>query len=313
VSALRLGRWAGALALLLVATHGARAIVISVPLEILLDEADAVVRGRIVALADAGFRIGARPYEVAILEPDEVLKHGARASGAERLRIAQPGSGTIAVSTDVRFRPGQQGIWILNADEERDVFWARHPFQLQRSEARDEIERLLRARERLPGGEAVRGLVARAERVEPAGSAARGPAPLLPELRFSLRNVGDAPVVVCLGGRPLGVEWTGPDGRPDPARSRPRDALPGPPDPDEITQRDFVTIPPGGIRFLGGPDRYSALPLAGAGAATEASRLEPGEHRIVLRYASREDGRRFGLEGVWTGEVAANPVVIRVD
>jgi hypothetical protein len=321
ISALRLSFVAAVLGLLLIPGDRAYASFASVPLQILLDEADLIVVGEITEVADAGFEIDDRPHEVAILQVTGVLKNITRKQNVEQLRIAQPGAGGIAVSTGIRFRPGQQGIWILDGDEERDVFWAKHPVQFQENGARDEVERLLRMRGQLPGGEAVGGLVARAEWVVHRPSTSHGSAPTETryEVRFSLKNIGDEPISVCayLGNRPLVVAWAGPGEQLDASRSRSQHYSPsrlsrvG-----KLSEKDFVTIPPGGVRFFGPHSRYSGIwftrPHASDDAA-ESNLLQTGKHRIVVGYVNREDGRRFGLQKVWTGEVSANPLVFDAD
>ena len=320
-SALRLPFVATALGLLLISAERAYAIFAPVPLQILLDEADLVVVGEVTEVADAGFEIGARPHEVAILQVAGVLKNLTRKQNVVRLRIAQPGARGIAVSTDIRFRPGQEGIWLLKADDEYDVFWAKHPFQLQQKEARDEVERLLRMRSQLPGGEAVGGLVARAEWIvhRPSPDPGSTLTATRYEIRFSLKNVGDEPIVVCdyMGNRPLVVEWDGPGELLDASRSRSQHYSPSRLSrAGELSEKDFVTIPPGGVRFFGPHSRYWGIWFTrpdGSSDAAESNLLQTGEHRIVVSYVNREDGRRFGLQKVWTGEVVANPVVFDAD
>src|SRR5262249_19578441 len=122
------------------------------------------------------------------------------------------------------------------------------------------------------------------------------------EVRFTLKNVTDKPIVICdyVGNRPLGVDWTGPDGkkRESPhydwlkaVRLRP------------LSKENFVTIPPGGVVAVGleikGPG--IAFPMAGS-----------GKHKLTVRYTNKEDGKAFGLKDVWTGTVAAPEVTVTV-
>ena len=111
--------------------------------------------------------------------------------------------------------------------------------------------------------------------------------------------------------------WAGPGEQLDASRSRSQHYSPsrlsrvG-----KLSEKDFVTIPPGGVRFFGPHSRDSGIWFTrphGSDDAAESNLLQTGKHRIVVSYVNREDGRRFGLQKVWTGEVAANPLVFDAD
>jgi hypothetical protein len=159
------------------------------------------------------------------------------------------------------------------------------------------------------GGKPVNGLVAAAEVVE--HKSAKEP-PYF-EVRFSLKNVSEKPITVCdyAGNQPLKVHWIGPD-----EKALKSDHygflryvdLAGP------TEKNFVTIPAGGVRRIGPEGETSGIifqrtpekPLR-FGNVTQ-----PGKHRVTVSYGNREDGKSFNLQNVWTGTVTANEVTFTV-
>src|SRR5712692_7861550 len=95
-------------------------------------------------------------------------------------------------------------------------------------------------------GKAVNGLVASAEVVEKKPPKA----PPYLEVRFSLKNITDKPITICdyVGNQPLKVQLIGPDGKTLKSDHygwlRYADIL-------GLTEKNFVTIPGGGVRNIG--------------------------------------------------------------
>jgi hypothetical protein len=267
----------------------------AVPLEILVDEAEVIVQGKVVKIEDAKFarKFGntERKYDAAVVEVMAVLKGPAK---LKEVRIAQPAAGGLALSTDIRFAAGQEGIWLLNRGAEKDVYWALHPSQFQPAKEKENLAKLVQERDKLPAGKPADGLAARAEVVKQDKGFA---------VRFSLKNVSDKPLKVCdyVGNRPLQVEWIGPDGKKRESkhydwlkavRLRP------------VSEENFVTLQPGGVLFLAaqfGKDQGIRFEDAG-----------PGEHKVTVGYVNQEDGKPFQLKDVWTGLVTAAAVVVTV-
>ncbi len=262
---------------------------VAVPLEKLVEEADLIVAGKVAKIEDGVFNRG-RQFDAAIVEVTETLKGAAK---PKTVKIAQPARGGLETSVDIRFAAGQEGIWLLKKDAERDVYWATHPSQFQELKQKEQVAKLVKARAELPGGKEVNGLVARAEALKEGDAH---------QVRFSLKNVSEKPIVICtwIGNRPLLVDWIGPDGKKresDHYKFLERVRIRG------LHEQDFVTIQPGGVLFLGpaGANANLALPLK-----------EAGEHKVTVSYATKEDGKLFNLKGVWTGTVVANEVKITV-
>lgn len=130
------------------------------------------------------------------------------------------------------------------------------------------------------------------------------------EIRFSLKNVSDKPVTICdyAGNRPLAIAWTGPDGTTPKSNHYAwvaKGFLP------ELMKNNFLTLPPGGVRFIGPRGQYSGVWFQGQ-PSPQVNQAHAGQHRVAARYANKDDGAKFGLKDVWTGTVTANEVSLTV-
>ena len=288
-------RFAPCLALALLAAGAARGDVMYVPPEIFVDEADVIVLGKVTKTEEAVPPKGlSGSYEYAVIEVKQVLKGP---KGVKVVRQLQPALGGARLSHRVSTNVGEEGVWMLTRVPGTTVYRFGHPgqFRLTRPATDqatvDEVRKLIEARAKLPHGKEVNGLVARAEVLRVGREA---------QVRFSLRNVSKEPIVICdyVGHRPLAAKWVGADGKErtsdhydwlKAARLRP----PGP--------ENFVTIPPGGVRFLGPrPGPLAAIPLPGA---------QPGD-KVTVSYTNKDDGKQIGVQKVWTGTVTSNEVTI---
>lgn len=298
-----------------------------VPLEVLVDEADLIVVAKITKVQDGGFfTLGPNKsdhivkQDVAVLEISAVLKAPAQFGKTKVVHIGQKALGKVT-SADIRFGPGQEGIWLLSKDPgqhkivvmkgdllvpdpERNVYWAKHPSQLQKDKERKKLTALIESRAKVEGGKPVNGIVARAELLESPNSF---------KIRFSLKNVTEKPITVCdyVGIQPLQVQWIGPDEKKLDSKHyhwlRAADLA-------VLTDRNFVTIQPGGIRFMGPRGEGSdILFLTAADKGTGFDNVaQVGMHRVTVGYVNKDDGKKFGLESVWTGTVTANDLAFSV-
>jgi hypothetical protein len=294
-----------------------------VPLPILVDQADLIVIGKVIKVQDGGFgTLGPGKadhivkHDVAVIEVSAVLKGSPLLGKAKEVQLGQPAKGFINSAT-VLFSPGQQGIWLLTKDPgpnpivtlkdgilvpdpDRKVFWARHPSQFQDAKKQKEIADLIVAREKVDAGKAVKGLVARAEVIE-------GPEAV--QVRFSLKNVSEKPITVCnyVGNQPLKVKWTGPNGKV--LLSKHYDWLRAADIPG-IAKSNFVAIQPGGALLIGprGPGSTFMFHPSTMKAINFANVAPAGKNTVTISYTNNDDGKKFGLENVWTGTVTANEV-----
>ncbi|MFO8073273.1 MAG: hypothetical protein R6V85_15490 [Polyangia bacterium] len=118
-----------------------------VTLEELVRDADAIATGRIsrVQRSDSD---AAYSYDVATIAVGEVIKGRSllerEAGGVRRIPLCFPAeSNRLRISTDVRWKKGQSGVWLLTL--ERGRLTAQRPGSLQPIEKLDEIRRMVEA------------------------------------------------------------------------------------------------------------------------------------------------------------------------
>lgn len=119
-----------------------------VAMEKLVDDAAVIVQGKVTKVEGAGFMRNGRAYDAAVVQVTVVLKGDPK---LKEVRIAQPGAGGLAVSTDIRFKKDQEGIWLLTKQKdakgkEAEVYWALHPSQFQPAKEKDAIAKLVKDR-----------------------------------------------------------------------------------------------------------------------------------------------------------------------
>jgi hypothetical protein len=276
----------------LILIGAARGEVAYIPPAVLIDRADIVVIGRVSRIDDRG---AAQGQEFAIIDIREVLKGDPKLKSVKQLQPALKGA---RLSHRVSVNLGEQGIFILNKITGADAYRIGHPSQVVVFNEKNEKEvvaaykKLVDDRIKFAGGKEVNGLVARAEVVKDGGQTT---------VRFALKNASDRPVTICtwIGGRPMEVKWTGPDGKAiesnhydwmKAARIR------------AMSKEDFVGIPAGGVMFFG---------PRGASDNSFTFNLPEGASRITISYTNKADGKEFKIDGVWTGTVASNELVLK--
>ena len=80
-----------------------------VPLELRLAGAKYIVVGKIDRIVD-GIERNNRTYDVGAIKVQQVLK-GPKT--LKEVKLMWPGPAPFALSTDIKFRKGQEGVWIL--------------------------------------------------------------------------------------------------------------------------------------------------------------------------------------------------------
>lgn len=270
----------------------AQAKVAYIPPAMLIDKADIVVIGKITKIDETG----AGPnQEFAIVDIREVLKGDPKLKSVKQLQPALRG---MRLSHRVTVSLNEQGIFILNKVPNMDAYRIGHPNQVVTYTEQNEKQviamyrKLVEERAKMVSGKEVNGLVARAEVVREGARTG---------VRFSLKNVSDKPITICnwVGARPLSVRWTGPDNKA--IESTHYDWLAAATI-RALNKEDFVTIRPGEIHFIS-PYTQSFEMFN--------FKLPEGESKIVISYTNDANGKQFDLDGVWTGTVTANEIIMK--
>jgi hypothetical protein len=131
---------AGCLGCLAAAAPPARACWQSLDPWWVAQNAKLIVVGKVVKVEDAGFsrrfERWDRRYDVAVVEVREVLKG---TDVRAHVRVAQPAKGNVSVSTDIQFKVGDEGIWLLDRAREADTYEAAHPDKFRPLKDRAEV------------------------------------------------------------------------------------------------------------------------------------------------------------------------------
>ena len=116
-----------------------------VPLEQRIMGADVVVLGKI-AREVPGFSRGRFYLTLGVIEIKEVLKGDAT---LKTVKLAWPAADPkkpnvprIRMSTDIEYRVGQEGVWILRHDAANHCYWANYPTDYQRDAGEKALKKI---------------------------------------------------------------------------------------------------------------------------------------------------------------------------
>ena len=245
-----------------------------VPQEIRIIQADLVVVGTIEKLGKAIKRRG-RSYNVGVIKPTMILKGKPKRKGD--IRVAWPAPrGGLRVSTDITFRVGQKGVWVLTADKTLPVYWATYPTDYQPMAKLAEMRKKLANVKNIRWGKAKNGLQVgliveqrdmRKAKVRVNGKLVKAIARL--SVYPLLKNVSDKPthVVEHYYDRPMSITF--------------KEVLPG----------QVCTM---GYGF--------GLPMC----------TKSGEYTITLSYKNKRDGRPLKINRVWQGQAVSTVIKVEV-
>ncbi len=293
------------LCLSLILTSSCYGIYAYIPLEVRMLEADYVVEGKIDKLG-MGFQREGRDYEVGELTIHSILKGGME---MKKIRVAwpkPPGGGLIIADGPPKYSVGQDGIWILRADDKLPVYWADYPTDRQPKEKLDELQAKIDSLEKIEWTKPVDGLQLglfveqrdmRNSKVVINGKPVKAVAQL--SVYPLLKNANDKPLhaVNYIFDEPFQLSFSGPDGKPIDVKlygERPADA----PKP-ALTKYNFIHIPADKIRSI--PYGFG-LPML----------TEEGEYTVSLNYRNAHDGKALDIDSVWGGELESGKITVDV-
>ena len=267
-----------------------------VPLEARIASAQHVVLGKIDRL-DGFVQLHNRKYQVGVIEVRKVFKG---AKGLDRVKLAWPAREKFAVSTDISYRVGQEGLWILHRDRmAKDLYRASYPSDYQPLAKLKDFERRLQNLAAIQWSPSVNGLQigliaevrdARNLKIRVQGKSVKAVAyatvyPLVRNISDKIRHFA-----YHYPDDPLRVELRGPDG----AKIAVKSGRFNPNSPPPI-KSTFRAISPGTTMMLG----YGlALPHF----------LDKGVYSVGVQFSTQRDGRRVGIANAWKGELSSKLV-----
>ena len=258
-----------------------------VPLEIRMAGAKYIVVGKIDRVVDDLERNG-RAYDIGAIKVDQVLKGP---KGLKEVKLMWPGPAPFALSTDIKFRKGQEGVWILYPDKtEKDVFWASYPSDYQQLKALPKVKAKLVALQKLAWSPAVKGLQIgaiieqsdmRKSNIKVKGKPVKALASAT--VYTVMRNTGKAStyVVNFPPDKSFTMVLTGPDGKVIPLPQGQQRV-------GKLGKYHFLAVDPGALRSVGYGMR---LPLI----------TQPGTYTLSLGYTNKRAGGELVKGAVWQG------------
>ncbi len=274
-----------------------------VPQEIRMMQADLVVVGTIAKPGKAIEQDG-RTYAVGVIKPTMILKGKPKLKDDIRVAWVAPRPGGLRLSTDITYRVGQKGVWVLTADKTLPVYWATYPTDYQPLEKLAEVRKKLANVKNIKWGKAQNGLQVgliveqrdmRKSKVRINGKPVKAVAQL--SVYPLLKNVSDKPmhVVNHFHDRPISIALYGPDGKPINVKlhaNAPKRAV-------DPKPHNFKEVLPGRVCTIG----YGyGLPMC----------TKSGEYMITLSYKNERDGRALKLDRVWQGQVDSPAIKVAV-
>ena len=261
-----------------------------VPLELRMAGAKYIVVGKIDRIVD-GIERNNRTYDVGAIKVQQVLK-GPKT--LKEVKLMWPGKAPFALSTDIKFRVGQEGVWILYPDkEEKDICWASFPTDYQSLKNLPKVKEKMKALKAIKWSKPVEGLQLgaiveqsdlRNQKItvkgRPVKALARATAYIV------LRNSGKTPThaVNFPQDKQLTLKAIGPDGRELPVALGNRFGG------GELAKHHFLQIMPGAVRSMG----YGmSLPLI----------TKSGEYTLELGYANKRKSGDLVKGSVWIGQL----------
>jgi hypothetical protein len=270
------------------------------PIDARIIESDVIVSGKIVKIKE-GPTVEKKQYSLGELQVADVYKGESDLKKVEVAFAAKP------AASDVVYKQGQEGIWILKRDSEGDYYWATSPLDLQPKSRGPQIEEGLKHLEVLDWGPETDGVQLLLQGMV-AQDVPVGMAPQLgekknntPALAVFLKNASEKPIWVCdyAGDRPVKLNVTSPSGKPVNVQFYAVDWR------QPLSKSNYLRLLPGQVRKLGGAPGVFKLQLAQFVRDT-------GQYTISATYTAKRDGKALKLDDVWKGTVTSGELKFTV-
>ncbi len=148
----RIGTIIIALAMVFWALRTAKAMWVDIPLEKLVADNPVVLVGTIEEIS-----ISKSPkdkFDIAYIKVAGVLKNELKyrkIKKGEMVPLSMPSAKKVMISTDIRFKKGTEGVWILEYKDE--TFWATYPKDYQPLKQREQITQIIQKQEEQAGSQ----------------------------------------------------------------------------------------------------------------------------------------------------------------
>ncbi len=271
------------------AVQNSQASLSYVPLELRLAGAKYVVVGKIDRIVD-GIDRHERTYDVGAIKISKVLKGP---KSLKEVKVMWPGPAPFALSTDIKHRKGQEGVWILYPDkEEKDVCWASFPTDFQQLKELPKIRAKMKAIDAIVWSKALGGLQLGAivEQVSLRGQKVKVNALANATAYVIVRNIGKMPthVVNFPADQAFTYRFVGPDGKQIPINLGNQNA-------GKLAKYHFLLVGTGEIKAIGYGMRLPVI-------------IQPGKYTLELGYINKRKSGKLVKGPVWAGELKGKAV-----
>lgn len=261
-----------------------------VPLELRLAGAKYVVVGKIDRIVD-GIERHERTYDVGAIKISKVLKGP---KSLKEVKVMWPGPAPFALSTDIKHRKGQEGVWILYPDkEEKDVYWASFPTDFQQLKELPKIRAKMKAIDAIMWSKALGGLQLGAivEQVSLRGQKVKVNALANATAYVIVRNIGKMPthVVNFPADQAFTYRFVGPDGKQIPINLGNQNAK------HNLAKYHFLPVGAGEIKAIGYGMRLPVI-------------IQPGKYTLELGYINKRKSGELVKGAVWAGQLTGKAV-----
>jgi hypothetical protein len=265
-----------------------------VPLELRMAGATYIVVGKIDRIVD-GIERHDRTYDVGAIKVSKVLKGP---KSLKEVKVMWPGPAPFALSTDIKHRKGQEGIWILYPDKEvKGVYWASFPTDFQRLKELPKVEAKMKALNSIAWSKPVGGLQLgaiveqsslRGQNVNVKGRPVKALANAT--VYVLVRNTGKTAtrVVNYAADEAFTYRFVGPDGKQIPITMAQQ--FPG-----NLAKYHFPSVAPGEIKAMGMGLRLPVI-------------VQSGKYTLALGYTNKRKGGDLVKGAVWAGELKSKAV-----
>ena len=129
--------------------HSAKAMWADVPLEKLVAENSVIIVGKSVEIKAA--KLPNKKFDIALIKVSAILKNTLKNKKqnikvGDKISLGMPAAGGLMVSTAIRYKKGQEGVWILEYKDKK--FWATYPKDYQALKQKDKITKIIQSQKK---------------------------------------------------------------------------------------------------------------------------------------------------------------------